>query len=73
MATIVATATILVVFRAQQAWTVPFKFEVDMTSQAYTYFIWAHMGDLVWRYPQCKSLSQSERKKAEVEPGNGGS
>ena len=32
---------------------VPFKFEVnwmfngvDMTSQTYTHFIWAHMGDL---------------------------
>ena len=33
----------------------PFKFEVnwalngvDMTSQTYTHFIWAHMRDLVW-------------------------
>ena len=41
----------------------PFKFEVnwmfngvDMTSQTYTHFIWAHMGDLVGRRLQCKSL-----------------
>ena len=45
---------------AQQARTVPFKFGcfygIDMTSQTYTHFKWAHMGDLVWRYRECKSL-----------------
>ena len=45
----VAMATTFLVFHALQAWMAPFKFEVnwmfngvDMTSQTYTHFIWAH-------------------------------
>ena len=59
----VAMATTFLVLHALQAWMAPFTFEVnwmfngvDMTSQTYTHFIWAHMGDLVWRRLQCKSL-----------------
>ena len=59
----VAMATIFLIFHALQAWMAPFRFEVnwmfsgvDMTSQTYTHFIWAHMEDLVWRRLQCKSL-----------------
>ena len=43
--------SVIVIFQVN--WTLN---GVDMTSQTYTHFIWAHMMDLVWRHLQTKSL-----------------